>query len=144
MVDFANKKILGTKASLERASKGTGEAYNQLTALMEKHPTFAVEAQKLNVKKSKQTYKKMTFDFMRGHIENKDDSATKLAEMESIIAFAKENKKSPYPQVKHWFLENYKKDFENTTVVKVSTSNDIQRAVKVRVLKPVSDEKKST
>lgn len=39
-LNFANQTIVGTKASFDKASKGTGPIYGELVALIEKHPTF--------------------------------------------------------------------------------------------------------
>ena len=66
VVDFFNSKIIGTKASFNKASKGNGPAYEELTALIARHPDFklVVKEPKKHTTKAKRTYNGMDFDFM--------------------------------------------------------------------------------
>lgn len=40
IIDFINKKIIGTKASFDKASKGSGAIYEELATKVAKHPAF--------------------------------------------------------------------------------------------------------
>ena len=56
-VDFFEKKIFGTKASFNKASKGTGDAYKELTRLMNAHPDFKlVEKEQKKRRQREQPY----------------------------------------------------------------------------------------
>ena len=45
IIDFINKKIIGTKASFDKASKGSGAIYEELATKVAKHPAFELVIQ---------------------------------------------------------------------------------------------------
>ena len=51
-IDFISKKIIGTQASFNKASKGTGEIYEELASKIARHPNFevAVKEQKKHIR----------------------------------------------------------------------------------------------
>ena len=51
-IDFISKKISGTQASFNKASKGTGEIYEELASKIARHPNFevAVKEQKKHIR----------------------------------------------------------------------------------------------
>ena len=106
-LNFAAKTIVGTKASFDKASKGYGPVYDELVALMAKHPTFDVEvkAPKAPVK-AKQTYKGMDIPFMVDYLTAKGDEK-KLNTMRDVINYAEKMGKSKYPHAKRVFFEAY-------------------------------------
>ncbi len=65
-IDFISKKIIGTQASFNKASKGTGEIYEELASKIARHPNFevAVKEQKKHITKAKRTYDGMDFKFI--------------------------------------------------------------------------------
>ena len=69
-IDFISKKIIGTQASFNKASKGTGEIYEELASKIARHPNFevAVKEQKKHITKAKRTYDGMDFKFMEAYI----------------------------------------------------------------------------
>ena len=111
-VDFINKKIIGTKASFDKASKGFGPIYEELAEKMSKHPDFEVlvKEQKKHITKAKRTYDGMDFDFMEAYIETRKNAETLMAEYLNVKKFAKENKMSVYPFTKKWFLGEFDPD----------------------------------
>ena len=56
-IDFISKKIIGTQASFNKASKGTGEIYEELASKIARPPNFevAVKEQKTHITKAKRT-----------------------------------------------------------------------------------------
>lgn len=106
-INFAGKQIVGTKASYDKAGKGYGPIYDELVALMAKHPTFecAVVAPK-EPAKPKQTYKGMNVDFMLDYASAVGEPKFRTM-MEGVRDFAKKEKLSVYPLVKQMFLEHY-------------------------------------
>ena len=107
VLNFANKSIVGTKASYDKAGKGTGDIYNELVALMEKHPDFAcVVKEAKKAAKPKQTYKGMDIDFIRDFLAAVGDTKT-LKTVNDVIAFAEAMKKHTYPPVKRVLFAAY-------------------------------------
>ena len=120
-LNFVNQTIVGTKASFDKAGKGTGDVYEELVALIEKHPTFGFEVKKQEPRsaKPKQTYKGMDVPFILDYLTAIDDTNT-LAKVNNVIAFAKKDKLSLYPLVKCELFEAHK-DFDyNDAKEKVS------------------------
>ena len=74
IVDFLNKQIVGTKASFDKASKGSGPIYEELARKVASHPDFAFETiLPKNPPKEKETYKGMDIAWIRSYIEMVDD-----------------------------------------------------------------------
>ena len=111
-IDFINKKIIGTKASFDKASKGFGPAYEELSEKISKHPNFdlVVKEQKKHTTKAKRTYNGMGFDFMEAYIETRKNAETLMAEYESVKKMAKDSGLSIYPITKKWFLDEFDPD----------------------------------
>ena len=112
VVDFFNSKIIGTKASFNKASKGNGPAYEELTALIAKHPDFklVVKEQKKQSTKAKRTYNGMDFDFMKAYIETRVNAEQIMAEYEAVKKMAEDSGISVYPFTKKWFLGEFDPD----------------------------------
>ena len=81
-VNFFDNTISGTKASFNKASKGNGPAYEELTALIARHPDFklVVKEPKKHTTKAKRTYNGMDFDFMKAYIETRVNAEQIMAE----------------------------------------------------------------
>lgn len=111
-IDFIKKEIIGTKASFDKASKGVGEAYDELAAKIAAHPTFAlkVKEQKNAIRREKRTYEGMDFDFMEKYIAIQKKASVIMAEYNSVKKCAKDNGISIYPFVKKWFLGEFDPD----------------------------------
>ncbi len=113
-IDFINKKIVGTKASFDKASKGFGPAYKELSEKISKHPDFTLEVKepKKHTTKAKRTYNGMDFDFMEAYIQTRVNAEQIMAEYKSVRAKAKEWGMSIYPFTKKWFLGEFDPDCE--------------------------------
>ena len=106
-LNFANKAIVGTKASFAKAGKGTGDVYEELVALMAKHPDFGFEVKApKKPAKPKQSYKGMDIPFMLDYLAAVKDTQTR-DRLEAVLEFAEKNGKSKYPLVKRSFFEVY-------------------------------------
>ena len=108
-VDFFNSKITGTKASFNKASKGNGPAYEELTALIARHPDFTlvVKEPKKHTTKAKRTYNGMDFDFMKAYIQTRVNAEQIMAEYEAVKKMAEDSGISVYPFTKKWFLGEF-------------------------------------
>ncbi len=107
-IDFAAKRIVGSKASFDKAGKGLGPIYDELARLMKLHPDFGFEVRQSQQRsaKPKQTYKGLDIDFIRDFLAANEDEAT-LKVVDDVITFAKQTKAHSYPLVKRVFFEVY-------------------------------------
>ena len=108
-VDFFNSKIIGTKASFNKASKGNGPAYEELTALIAHHPDFTlvVKEPKKQTTKATRTYNGMDFPFMEAYIQTRVNAEQIMAEYEAVKQMAEDANISVYPFTKKWFLGEF-------------------------------------
>ena len=111
-IDFISKKLIGTQASFNKASKGTGEIYEELAAKIARHPDFevAVKEQKKHITKAKRTYDGMDFEFMEAYIATRKIADQLMTEYEAVKAMAKASNTSVYPFTKKWFLGEFDPD----------------------------------
>lgn len=113
-VDFFNSTISGTKTSFNKASKGNGPAYEELTNLIARHPNFklVVKEPKKQSTKAKRTYNGMDFDFMEAYIETRVNADQLMKEYKAVKKMAKDCGMSVYPFTKNWFLGEFDADKE--------------------------------
>ena len=107
-LDFFKKTITGTKASFNKANKGFGPEYEELTAKMAAHPDFElrVKEQKVKTTKSKRTYEGMDYKFMEDYIATFED-ASMVKEYEAVKQMAVDCGTKVYPLTKKWFLDKF-------------------------------------
>ena len=106
-IDFVNKSIIGTKASLNKAKCYGSDEYTELCELMEAHPRFKVVVKRVNQNKSKQGYKNLSFEFIEKYISIQPDSATVMNEYKEVKHIAASLGISVYPYTKSWFLKRF-------------------------------------
>lgn len=106
-LDLLRKKICGSERSFKLANKGSGEAYNQLMALMNAHPDFELEVVKAKSNESKETYDGLSYQFMKDYIAIQANAALLLKKLDLVIENAKRTRASAYPVVKRWFLRTF-------------------------------------
>lgn len=107
-IDFFKKTITGTKASFDKAGKGFGAEYEELTAKMAAHPDFTlvIKEQKTKTTKSKRTYEGMDYKFMEDYIATFED-ASMVKEYEAVKQMAEDCGTKAYPLTKKWFLGKF-------------------------------------
>ena len=107
-LNFANATIVGTQNSFNKAGKGYGPVYDELVALMEKHPTYGIEIkQPEKPAKPKQTYKGMNIPFIVDYLTAVKDYIT-LETVNEVIDYAEKMRESKYPLVKRVLFDAYK------------------------------------
>lgn len=113
-INFFDQAIIGTKASFNKASKGSGAEYEELAAKMAAHPDFelVVKEQKHKTTKAKRTYNGLDFPFMEAYILTQSDSETLMAEYHSVKAMAKSCGANVYGLTKKWFLGTFSTEDE--------------------------------
>ena len=133
-IDFISKKIIGTQASFNKASKGTGEIYEELASKIARHPDFevAVKEQKKHITKAKRTYDGMDFKFMEAYIATQKIADQLMKEYEAVKKMAKASNTSVYPFTKKWFLGEFdpeKKGFDMKKAIEEISSHRIASAI---------------
>ena len=108
-INFFEQTITGTKASFNKAGKGFGPEYEELTSKMAAHPGFKLEVkeQKAKITKAKQTYEGMDFKFMEDYIATLEDAAEFSKKYTEVKAMAKTTKTAVYPFTKKWFIDTF-------------------------------------
>ncbi len=106
-VDFFTKKIIGTKASFDKARRYGSSEYKELCGLMSDNPDFEIVVKEIKQNKSKQSYKKLDFKFIESYISIQPDAEKIMREYEAIKISAKSLGRSVYPDTKRWFLEKF-------------------------------------
>lgn len=108
-INFFEQTITGTKASFNKAGKGFGPEYEELTSKMAAHPGFKLEVkeQKSKTTKAKQTYEGMDFKFMEDYIATLEDAAEFSKKYTEVKAMAKTTKTAVYPFTKKWFIDTF-------------------------------------
>lgn len=111
-VDFGAKAIKCSKKAYERACKGMNPEYEELCALVQKHPTFEVKIKTADETATKKMYRNLTIPKMREYIDTKPNKAELHAEMDIVIEIATA-KNAKYPLTKKWFLAKFPEYKEN-------------------------------
>ena len=108
-IDFINKTIAGTQASFNKASKGFGPEYEELTAKIAAHPTFklTVKEQKHKTTRAKRTYEGLNDEFIQAYISTLDNAKEMQREYKAIQKAAKECNMKAFPMTKKWFLDKF-------------------------------------
>ena len=108
-LNFVSKTIVGTKASFNKAGKGFGAEYDELSAKMTMHPDFTLKfkEQKKQTTRAKRTYEGLDFSFMERYISTESNAALLLKEYNAVKAEAKEKTGKEYPLTKKWFLGKF-------------------------------------
>ena len=104
--NFPEKKIVGSKRSIERANKGLEPEYSELTGKLAEHPNFNVAVKIINMKEDKNTHKGLGFERMEKFINLLDNSEEVLKEFKAVQEIS-EARGSKYPSTKKWFFETF-------------------------------------
>lgn len=107
-INFADKTIVGSKASFDKAGKGFGPIYEELARLISLYPDygFEVKVPETRSAKPKQTYKGMDVPFMLDYCSAVDDEAFR-SKLDLVRKFAKNTGKKVYPIAKRLFLNHF-------------------------------------
>lgn len=124
-IDFIEKTIAGTKTTLNKAGKGFGAEYDELTAKLSAHPDFAlvVVEPKHKSDKAKRTYKGLDYPFMEAYISTLTNAEAVLADYKAVKEMAEKCGTKAYPLTKKWFLEKF------STEIKPFDMNEARDAI---------------
>ena len=87
------------------------DEYALLQRTRQDFPTFAVRTRQINTNPKKDTYKGLTYGYMRDYIilhTTPEKEAEAVAEFDEMVLISKcHGKTLRYPTIKKWFLEKY-------------------------------------
>ena len=108
-LNFFDKTITGTKASFDKAGKGFGAEYEELTAKMTAHPDYelVIKEQKHKATKAKRTYEGMDTKFIKDYIATLDNAKDVMVEYNAVQKMAKDCDTKAFPLTKKWFLNKF-------------------------------------
>ena len=108
-LNFFEKTITGTKASFNKANKGFGPEYEELTSKMAAHPDFTLEVkeQKTKTTKAKRSYEGMDYKFMEDYIATFENASSLIEKYKAVKKMADDCGTKVYPLTKKWFLDTF-------------------------------------
>ncbi len=110
-LDYKKQTItLGKKFAKLSSVPGSPE-YMELAQVKEDFPRYKLVIREIKKNKRKESYKGLTYDYMREYIRHTEPSKTRetiLAELEENILRSRCHSSGfRYPVIKSWFLERY-------------------------------------
>ena len=110
-VDFANSLIIMDRTFAKNVQNTFSNEYAHLQAVRKDYPTFTVITRKIKKNDSKESYKGLTYDYMKWYILNHGSYEKRikcLEEYDALMEIAMCHRKGKrYPTIKKWFLAAY-------------------------------------
>lgn len=132
-IDFAKEQIIMDRTFAQKVTDTSSAEYRHLQEVRRDYPDYKVVLRKIKKNPNKETYKGLTYDYMRNYILTHEDDKNALivlaefSEMRQISRCHSQAKR--YPVIKNWFLEKYPeiKNFGET--VSVLEEDELAEAV---------------
>ena len=132
-IDFAKEQIIMDRTFAQKVTDTSSAEYRHLQEVRRDYADYKVVLRKIKKNPNKETYKGLTYDYMRNYILTHEDDKNALivlaefSEMRQISRCHSQAKR--YPVIKNWFLEKYPeiKNFGET--VSVSEEDEFAEAV---------------
>lgn len=110
-LDHKNGLIVMDRVFAKKSENTMSNEYAHLQNVRRDYPTYTVVRHTIKKNTSKETYKGLTYDFMRYYISKYEPKETKDAvkkELEDLIEISQCHAKARrYPTIKNWFLTKY-------------------------------------
>ena len=110
-INFAEGEIILNAAFAKKASNPFSKEYGHLQKVREDFPEFTVLIKEIKKKEGKESYKGLTYDYMRAYImshEQGENRINAIMEFDEMLLISQcHSKGRRYPVIKNWFLENY-------------------------------------
>ena len=110
-INYSSRTIQLTKKFAKAAEKFGSDEYKNLQEARRDNPTFKIVVVSRKTSSKKDTYKGLTYEWMRNHIETREPEATreaKLHEFDEMIYISEcHSRRLRYPTIKKWFLKEY-------------------------------------
>ena len=109
MIKYAEQIIEVNTTFAKMMQNPMSDEYAQLQKIKQENPGFAVRQRKIKSNPKKDTYKGLTYEWMRNHIATHEtDADQKLKEFDELVYTSKCHRTSlRYPTIKKWFLNEY-------------------------------------
>ena len=111
MVKYAEGVIEMNTTFAKMMQNPLSEEYTLLQRTRQDFPTFAVRTRKIKSNPHKDTYKGLTYEYMRDYIilhTTPEKEAEAVAEFDEMVLISKcHGKTLRYPTIKKWFLKKY-------------------------------------
>ena len=101
-INFAEKSIVASKATLKKASVPNSPEYKALMKLMKQNPSFTIAEKTINQKEGKKTYKGLNAAFVKTYIAIQSNADELMKQYEKASEMGK------FPLVRKWFLDTFK------------------------------------
>lgn len=108
-IDHANKLIIMDRTFAKLSENTRSEEYAHLQTVRQDYPTYNVIRKQIKKPAHKESYKGLTYDYMRTYINNhepEDTRQTMSDELEHMIEISKCHS-IRYATIKKWFLAKY-------------------------------------
>ena len=104
--------VIEMNTTFAKAMQNTlSEEYAHFQKVRQDFPTFAVQTRQIKSNPNKDTYKGLTYAWMRNHIATHEDENVvekKLKDFDEMVYISKCHRASlRYPTIKKWFLNEY-------------------------------------
>lgn len=132
-IDFAKEQIIMDRTFSQKVTDTSSAEYRHLQEVRRDYPDFKVVLRKIKKNPNKETYKGLTYDYMKDYIlthEDEENAMIVLAEFSEMRQISRcHSQAKRYPVIKNWFLEKYPeiKNFGET--VSISEEDELAEAV---------------
>lgn len=110
-IDFENSTITVNAAYAKEASNPFSAEYAQIQRVRADYPTFSVITRSIKRNSAKESYKGLTYDYMRAYIMSHEEGENRteaVMEFDELLLISQcHSKGRRYPAIKNWFLEKY-------------------------------------
>lgn len=110
-IDFTKEQIIMDRTFAQKVTDTSSAEYRHLQEVRRDYPDYKVVLRKIKKNPNKETYKGLTYEYMRNYILTHEDDEKVLevlaefSEMKQISRCHSQAKR--YPVIKNWFLEKY-------------------------------------
>ncbi len=110
-VNHADRKIIMDRTFAKYAENTRSEEYAHLQQVRKDYPIYEVTVRTIKKNSNKETYKGLTYDYMRDYIITHEDEEnvkivlTEFSELRLVSRCHSQAKR--YPVIKKWFLSKY-------------------------------------
>ena len=144
-IDFANEKIVMTTTFAKKCYNTASAEYAQLQSVRRDYPTFNVTTRKIKSNPNKDSYKGLTYEYMKMYIkthETEEQAKEIIAYLDEQILISKcHSQRLRYPTIKKWFLKQYP-DVAKFGMVEIAEQEENAEEAKNQNVLPFSAAKK--
>lgn len=111
VVKYAENTIEMNTTFAKMMQNPLSDEYAQLQRVRQDFPSFAIRKRQIKTNPNKDTYKGLTYEYMRNYIilhTSGEERVAKIAEFDELILISQCHGQSKrYPTIKKWFLQEY-------------------------------------